>query len=127
MDDCKTLKEYSLFVAKVRKCIKEEKNSIKAAITRAVDECISENILRAFLLENKEEVIEMGVLGYNAEKHMQVMQDESFDEGVKVGMDKMDELYSWLIANNRVFDIQKATSDTKYKQKLLDEFGELSK
>ncbi|MBE5841882.1 MAG: hypothetical protein E7304_10820 [Butyrivibrio sp.] len=114
-------------MAKVRKCIKEEKNSIKAAITRAVDECISENILRAFLLENKEEVIEMGVLGYNAEKHMQVMQDESFDEGVKVGMDKMDELYSWLIANNRVFDIQKATSDTKYKQKLLDEFGELSK
>ena len=40
------LKEYSIFVAKVRKCIKEDKSNVKAAITRAVDECINENILK---------------------------------------------------------------------------------
>lgn len=73
----------------------------------------------------------MGVLGYNAEKHLQVIQDESFDDGVKVGIDKrdaeLDELYTWLFANNRGSDVQKASSDSEYKKKLFDEFGELKK
>lgn len=30
---------------------------------------------------NHAEVIEMGVLGYSAEKHIQVIQDESFEAG----------------------------------------------
>ena len=88
MEDCKTLKEYSIFVSKVRKCIKEakernkemndiidmnditQKEVISSAISRAIDECISEDILKDFLLENKEEVVEMGVLGYSAERHL---------------------------------------------------------
>ena len=41
-----------------------QKEIISSAISRAIDECISEDILKDFLLENKEEVIEMGVLGY---------------------------------------------------------------
>ncbi|SHN60146.1 hypothetical protein SAMN02745247_02181 [Butyrivibrio hungatei DSM 14810] len=127
MDDCKTLKEYSIFVAKVRKCIKEEKSNVKVAITRAVDECINEDILKDFLLQNREEVIEMGVLGYNAEKHLQVIQDESFDDGVKVGEEKLARLIKWLIENDRSSDIIRVTEDSEYRKQLLEDFELLVK
>lgn len=152
MEDCKTLKEYSIFVSKVRKCIKEakernkemndiidmnditQKEVISSAISRAIDECISEDILKDFLLENKEEVIEMGVLGYSAERHLQVIQEESYEDGVKAGYDKgygngydkgenaLAELYDWLFENNRVSDVQKANKDSKYRKDLFDEY-----
>ena len=144
MEDCKTLKEYSIFVSKVRKCIKEakernkemndiidmnditQKEIISSAISRAIDECISEDILKDFLLENKEEVVEMGVLGYSAERHLQVIQEESYEDGVKAGYDKgenaLAELYDWLFENNRVSDVQKANKDSKYRKDLFDEY-----
>ncbi len=148
MEDCKTLKEYSIFVSKVRKCIKEAKERnkemndiidmnditqkavISSAISRAIDECISEDILKDFLLENKEEVIEMGVLGYSAERHLQVIQEESYEDGVKAGYDKgydkcekdITELYDWLFENNRASDVQKANKDSKYRKDLFDEY-----
>ena len=144
MEDCKTLKEYSIFVSKVRKCIKEakernkemndiidmnditQKEVISSAISRAIDECISEDILKDFLLENKEEVVEMGVLGYSAERHLQVIQEESYEDGVKAGYDKgenaLAELYDWLFENNRVSDVQKANKDSKYRKDLFDEY-----
>lgn len=109
------------------KCIKEEKSNVKAAITRAVDECINEDILKDFLLENREEVIEMGVLGYNAEKHLQVIQDESFDDGVKVGEEKLAKLIKWLIENDRSSDIIRVTEDSEYRKQLLEDFELLVK
>lgn len=104
------------------KCIKEEKSNVKAAITRAVDECINEDILKDFLLENREEVIEMGVLGYNAEKHLQVIQDESYESGEE----NLAKLCKWLLANDRVSDVQKVCDDREYRKKLLEEFLEQS-
>ena len=144
----------------MRKCIKEakernkemndiidmnditQKEVISLAISRAIDECISEDILKDFLLENKEEVIEMGVLGYSAERHLQVIQEESYEDGVKAGYDKgygsgydngygngydkgekdITELYDWLFENNRVSDVQKANKDSKYRKDLFDEY-----
>ena len=146
------IEEYSIFVSKVRKCIKEakernkkmndiidmnddtQKEIISAAISRAIDECISEDILKDFLLENKEEVIEMGVLGYSAERHLQVIQEESYEDGVKAGYDKgygngydkgekdITELYAWLFKHDRISDVQKATEDSEYRKKLYKEF-----
>ena len=87
---------------------------------------ISEDILKDFLLENKEEVIEMGVLGYSAERHLQVIQEESYEDGVKAGYDKgenaLAELYDWLFENDRVSDVQKANKDSEYRKKLYKEF-----
>ena len=152
MEDCKTLKEYSIFVSKVRKCIKEakERNNmndiidmndvsqkavISLAISKAIDECISENILKDFLLENKEEVIEMGVLGYNAERHLKVIQDESYEDGEKAGYEKgekagyekgekaLADLYDWLFENDRASDVQKANKDAEYRKKLFEEYS----
>ncbi len=47
MKKCRTLREYSEFVARVRKCVKEEA-SLVDAVERAVTECIRDGILEDF-------------------------------------------------------------------------------
>ena len=72
----------------------------------------------------------MGVLGYSAERHLQVIQEESYEDGVKAGYDKgydkcekdITELYNWLFENNRASDVQKANKDAKYRKDLFDEY-----
>ena len=49
----------------------------------------------------------MGVLGYSAEKHIQVIQDESFEAGYDKCEKDITELYDWLFENNRISDVQK--------------------
>ena len=64
----------------------------------------------------------MGVLGYNAEKHLQVIQDESYESGEE----NLAKLCKWLLANDRVSDVQKVCDDREYRKKLLEEFLEQS-
>lgn len=54
LDNCPTLKEYMLYVDRVR--IHQKDMTLEAAINRAVDECIKEGILAEFLRKNKSEV-----------------------------------------------------------------------
>ncbi|WP_155838574.1 hypothetical protein [Butyrivibrio proteoclasticus] len=41
----------------------------------------------------------MGVLGYSAERHLQVIQYESFEDGYNKGEKDITELYDWLFEN----------------------------
>ena len=45
-ENCRTLKEYMIFVDKIRNKVKREKKDIQVAVDEAVRECISEDILR---------------------------------------------------------------------------------
>ena len=58
---CRVLEEYSLFLQCVRKHLAKE-NIRDIAINNAIDECVSNNILRDFLTKCKAEVI--GMLDY---------------------------------------------------------------
>ncbi len=99
MESCKTLNEYSIFVSKVRKYTQEaksmhtakeyqsnKKDLIKEAVTRAIDECISENILKDFFTSNREEAIDMSTLECTAEEYYQVVADENYDKGLSQGI-----------------------------------------
>ncbi len=117
MEACKTLKGYSIFVNKVRQYISEakdilvnindtdisleidkevqQKNMIADAVSKAVDYCIDNDILRDFFEQHRQEVIDMGILGYTAEDHMEVIREEGFEQGYDKGFDeakKEDEL-----------------------------------
>ena len=48
----------------------ERNEIIRSVVNTAIDECIKENVLRDFFLKYRKEVVEVGVLGYSAEKHM---------------------------------------------------------
>ncbi|WP_051545092.1 hypothetical protein [Butyrivibrio sp. MC2021] len=90
LDACKSLRDYSIFVGKVRKYISEEifnsdndkrKEIIRLSVAQAIDECINENVLKNFFLQYRKEVVEVSVLEYSAERHIQVIGDERYEEG----------------------------------------------
>ncbi len=93
-------------------------NLIKQAITLAIDECIQENILKSFFEEYREEIIIVGVLEYSYERHMQILQDESYNNGVK----DTTELFSWLKANGRASDVLIAIDDSDFLSQLFAEY-----
>ena len=50
----------------------------------AVDECINEDVLREFLLENKAEVVKMFLTEYNEKQTL----ENTYNDGVEVGKEK---------------------------------------
>lgn len=79
MQACPTLREYMLFVDKIRKC--SQTTDINTAVTRAVNECINENILTCFLRKNKREVITMSIFEYDAKLHEKTLQEIGYEKG----------------------------------------------
>ncbi len=162
MAACKVLKGYSIFVDKVRKYKHEaeveydsthttplkllaDKNDtmnhlVAQAVTKAIDECIRENTLRDFFTEYRKEIIEVGVHEYSYERHVQAIQDESynngyntgygngfdngFDNGHSGGVTDTNDLYAWLKSQNRQSDILKAIDDSNFLSQLFEEYDE---
>ncbi|MCM1286667.1 MAG: hypothetical protein NC240_00050 [Clostridium sp.] len=79
MKACPTLREYMLFVDKIRKY--NQTMDIHSAVTYAVNTCIKENILADFLRKNKREVIAMSLFEYNAELHEKTLQEIGYEKG----------------------------------------------
>ncbi len=85
MQNCKTLRDYSLYVDRVRthaKCM-----PVEAAVRQAVDECIRENILSGFLRAQKAEVIAMSIFEYNEEEEMKKIRRDEYELGMEAGME----------------------------------------
>lgn len=83
---CQPLREYMTFVEKVRTYATSE--SIEVAVTRAVEECISEGILKDYLLNHKAEAIAMSIYEYDEEKHMKAERKEHYEIGLQEGLQK---------------------------------------
>ena len=83
LDKCRTLKEYSLYVDRIRRYAREM--SLDEAVKRAVDECIKEGILADFLTKNKAEAISMSIFEYDEEKVIAMIRQEEYEEGVAFG------------------------------------------
>ena len=86
MDKCRTLKEYMIFVEKVRKYRKLL--SLEQAVERAVTECMDEDVLADFLRKNRAEVIKVGIYEYNEELHIQMERDEAMEAGFQRGIEE---------------------------------------
>ena len=83
LEGCTTLKEYMLYVNKVRNYAKVM--STPDAVNRAVDECIGEGILADFLKKYKSEAIEVSIFEYNEADHMAYVHEEGREEGREEG------------------------------------------
>ena len=75
MARCKVLREYSEFVARIRKYIGKAA-SVREAVEQAVTECIREGILEEFLLSQRSEVVAMSIFEYDHEVEMKKLADE---------------------------------------------------
>ena len=83
MKKCRTLREYCMFVERIRGYAKELE--IAEAVERAVTECIREDILADFLSAQRAEVIAMSIFEYNKEEEMKKIRADEFRIGKDAG------------------------------------------
>ena len=83
LEQCQTLKEYAIYVKKVRTYAKSMK--VEEAVDRAVTECINEGILREFLLQNRKEAVEMSIFEYDEEAVFEVVRKDEYEKGIQEG------------------------------------------
>ena len=84
LEQCQTLKEYAIYVKKVRTYAKSMK--VEEAVDRAVTECISEGILREFLLQNRKEAVEMSIFEYDEEAVFEIVRKDEYEKGHQEGV-----------------------------------------
>ena len=77
MEKCQTLHDYALFV-----------DTRERAVEIAVEECISNNVLKEFLIRNKAEVLTMLYSEYAWELHLRKLQEEGLEEGLQKGLEE---------------------------------------
>ena len=84
MERCRTLREYSEFVARIRRYANRGA-AIEEAVERAVTECIEEGILSDFLRSQRAEVIAVSIFEYNEEEELKKLRRAEFRSGKEEG------------------------------------------
>ena len=118
MKHCRRLEEYSIFVQCVREYIQSEP-SVEDALEKAIDTCINQDVLADFLKKHRVEVLEMILTTYNKKLHEKTLRREGRDEGIQ----NINRLNGYLLADKRYSDLERSTKDTEYQEKLLKEYG----
>lgn len=81
MRKCQKLKEYAIFIETARKFTAQYPDNMRKAITKAVDECIANNILKDLLVSQKAEVLETMVWTFNKELYEKELRENAISEG----------------------------------------------
>lgn len=86
MEKCKMLCDYTIFVNKTR----EYGGTLPfpKAVEQAIEDCISEGVLKEFLQKNRAEVLSVSIFEYNEELHMQQEREDAMEEGIQQGIQK---------------------------------------
>ena len=89
LENCKTMHEYSIYVETVRKW---KEIDTQNGFQKAVEECISNNILREYLKRKTKEVLNMLLAEYDYETDIAVQRAEereiAFAEGIERGIEQ---------------------------------------
>ena len=86
MENCKKLRDYSIFTNKIREYNKLL--PLSQAVEKAIEDCIAEDVLKEFLQKNRAEVLSVSIFEYNEELHMQQERREAMEEGMERGQQK---------------------------------------
>lgn len=78
MDNCKALRHYALYVAKVKAYSKEM--TIDAAVNKAVEEAIREDYLDGFFKKHREGVVNVSLTEFNEAEFIANRQMEAVEE-----------------------------------------------
>ena len=142
MEKCRQLSEYAMFVAEVRKNLKEEhdngnsgEEALSNAVSKAIEALPKESEIRKFLEKNRAEVTGMCLREYDEKRTMELFKNEwkeegrqeGLDEGEKKGLQKGEKKFSSLMAKllsmGKMDDIRRVVEDEEYREKLYMEYG----
>ena len=124
MERCRPLKEYAMYVDKVRSFNKTM--PVKESVIYAVEECIKDGILREFLLAQQKEVIAMSIYEYDEEAVLAMLAEEYREDGIESGRADMLKLITKMIDAGETEKIKLLAEDsellnTMRKKHLTDE------
>jgi len=84
LKQCTILGDYAILISKIRE-FKQNTEDLKDAITKAIDYCIANDVLKEFLLEHRSEVVDMLRMEYDEAKTMAHIREDSYEEGELAG------------------------------------------
>ena len=91
MEKCRLLHDYAAFIGLIRDYVSQE-NDINTAVTLAINQAISHNILKEVLSVHTAEVRDMILTEYNEEQHIKneknISYDDGFNDGVECGIER---------------------------------------
>ena len=130
MEDCKRLWDYSYFIAEVNKNL-DKGDMLEKAIKKAMDECINKGVLLDILEKSRNEVFDMLLTEYDEKLHMKTLyeqgkeagREEGLEEGQDMERERINKLYSILLAEKRTDELAKAVNDEKYLEELLRRYN----
>ncbi len=122
---CQTLKEYMLYVERVRKYTKIME--LKDAVEKAIDTCIEDGILSDFLRKNRSEAYAVSIFEYDAERVRKILDEEKFADGErkgeKKGVRKGKSQYRQLLAamqmDHREDEITRLAADEEFEAEMM--------
>lgn len=125
MEQCKMLREYSIFVDKIKRYSKEI--GLEPAIDKAIKECIKENVLKDFLKRRRSEVICSILTEYDEEKVLAQIGQEHYEDGVEQGIAQGEQRFASLteklLEQKKYDDLSKATKDKIFREELYQKLG----
>ena len=89
------------------------------AVEMAIGDLPDGSEIKAFLKANCGEVKDMCLTEYDAERENKILKKQYLEEGA----DRMASLVAMLLKAGRIDDLQKASTDASYREKLFKEFG----
>ena len=126
-ESCQVLKDYMLYVNRVRENLYQRKMTLNDAVETAVTECIKEGILEDFFRENRGEVVPMSIFEFDEEREWRLIREAEYRYGLEDGREEGELLLGKLITNlftaGRPSDAELAAKDEEVRKRFYKEFG----
>ena len=118
MEKCRLLHDYVVFIGLIRDYVSQE-NDINTAVTLAINQAISHNILKEVLSVHTAEVRDMILTEYNEEQHIKNEKNISYDDGFNDG--KIEAIKNMIKLNVPKDKILECYSEAEYNAAIKDD------
>jgi len=96
---------------------------VREAALETIRICRDRNVLKKDLEEREKEVVNIMIELFNQESAVKEYGDEMEEEGRNEGRNEITQLFAKLFSLGKGKDVEKATKDPNYIQKLLKDYG----
>ena len=125
MNSCKTLRDYSEYVSRVRKYAKIL--DIEEAVDRAIMECIDEGILKDFLERNRLEAKAVSIYEYDQEAHIKMEREDAFEDGRQEGnlegQNRIIKLIHYMTEAGELEQIPRLSTDKEFFEEMVRKYN----
>ena len=118
IEKCRLLHDYVVFIGLIRDYVSQE-NDINTAVTLAINQAISHNILKEVLSVHTAEVRDMILTEYNEEQHIKNEKNISYDDGFNDG--KIEAIKNMIKLNVPKDKILECYSEAEYNAAIKDD------